>query len=59
MHGPTRFIFLFFSHLNSFAHERMGVYEIGLCKVGESVEDENVAKVEGGVDLDQLVGSPL
>ena len=37
----------------------MGVDEIGLCEVGESVEDENVAEVEGGVDLDQLVRRPL
>ena len=37
----------------------MGVDEIGLSKVGEAIEDENVAKVEGGVDLDQLVGRPL
>ena len=46
-------------HLNSFTHKRMGVDEIGLSKVGEAIEDENVAKVEGGVDLDQLVRRPL
>ena len=37
----------------------MCVDQIGLGKVGEAVEDENVAEVEGGVDLDQLVGRPL
>ena len=52
-------ILFFFRYLNSFTHERMGVDEIGLGKVGEAVEDENVAEVEGGVDLDQLVGRPL
>ena len=32
----------------------MCVSEIGLSKVGEAVEDEDVAEVEGGVDLHQL-----
>ena len=49
----------FQSHLNSFAHEVMGIGKIRLSEVGEPVEDEDVAKVKGGVDLDQLVGSPL
>ena len=52
-------MFLYESHLDSFAHEVMGVGEIRLSKVGEPVENEDVAKVEGGVDLDQLVRSPL
>ena len=37
----------------------MGVDKIRLSKVGEPVEDEDVAKVEGGVDLNQLVRRPL
>ena len=32
----------------------MCVSKIGLSKVGEAVEDEDVAEVEGGVDLHQL-----
>ena len=32
----------------------MCVSKIGLSKVGEAVEDQDVAEVEGGVDLHQL-----
>ena len=37
----------------------MCVDQIGLGKVGEAVEDEDVAIVEGGVDLHQLVRRPF